>query len=78
MVLWDHAVLPYPFDFNTCIEVKLDSSWRIHTKPSYLNSVGSLGPLMLKLVILYVFGSSSPNCLHVFSEFEIWRELGDV
>ena len=31
MVLWDRAVLPYPFDFDTCIKVKLDSSWRIHT-----------------------------------------------
>ena len=22
MVLWDRAVLPYPFDFDTCIKVK--------------------------------------------------------
>ena len=49
MVLWDRAVLPYPFDFDTCIKVKLDSSWRIHTNFPTLSlsfQWGSLGPLI--------------------------------
>ena len=69
MVLWDRAVLPYPFDFDTCIKVKLDSSWRIHTKLSYLNSVGKLGFTDAKAGATLCFDFSSPNCVHVFSEF---------
>ena len=54
MVLWDCAVLPYPFDFDTCIKVKLDSSWRIHTNFPTLKfkfSVGRLGSTDTKLVL---------------------------
>ena len=49
MVLWDRAVLPYPFDFDTCIKVKLDSCWRIHTNFPTLSlnfQWGNLGPLI--------------------------------
>ena len=66
---WDRAVLPYPFDFDTCIEVKLDSNWRIHTKLSYLNSVGKLGSTDAKAGATLCFDFSSPNYVHVFSEF---------
>ena len=46
-VLWDRAVLPYPFDFDTCIKVILDSSWRIHTNfPTLSFQWGSLSPLI--------------------------------
>ena len=50
MVLWDCVVLPYLFDFDTCIKVKLDSSWRIHTNfPTLIFQWRSLGPLILSL-----------------------------
>ena len=78
MVLWDRAVLPYPFDFDTCIKVKLDSSWRIHTNFPTLSlsfQWGSLGPL-IQSWCCFMLDFNFPDWVRVFSGFRIWRELG--
>ena len=71
MVLWDRAVLPYPFDFDTCIKVKLDSSCRIHTNFPTLSlsfQWGSLGPLIQDWCCFYAC-FNFPDWIRVFSEF---------
>ena len=71
MVLWDRAVLPYPFDFDTCIKVKLDSSWRIHTNFPTLSlsfSVGKLGSTDTSWCC-FMFDFNFPDWVRVFSEF---------